>query len=168
MTIRSLIVARARNGGIGRDNEIPWHLPADLAHFKRTTLGHPVIMGRRTWESIGRALPGRRNLVVSRTPGFVAAGAEVVGSLSEAWKAVAGEAEAFVIGGAQLYAEALASADRIYLTEVEGEPAGDTFFPALDARGWRETPLGEHPADGRNPHAVRFLLLERVRAAAGG
>ena len=83
MTIRSLIVARARNGVIGRDNAMPWHLPADLAHFKRTTVGHPVIMGRRTWESIGRALPGRRNLVVSRSPGFVAPGAEVVGSLAE-------------------------------------------------------------------------------------
>lgn len=168
MTIRSLIVARARNGVIGRDNAMPWHLPADLAHFKRTTLGRPVIMGRRTWESIGHALPGRRNLVVSRTPGFIAAGAEVVGSLAEAWQAVAGADEAFVIGGAQLYAEALDSADRIYLTEVEGEPAGDTLFPALDGRGWRETLLGEHPADGRNPHAVRFLLLERVRPAAGG
>ena len=166
--IRSLIVARARNRAIGLGNAMPWHLPADLAHFKRTTLGHPVIMGRRTWESIGRALPGRRNLVVSRTPGYRAPGAEVVGSLAEAWQAVAGEAEAFVIGGAQLYAEALASADRLYLTEVEGEPAGDTFFPALDARAWRASPLGEHPADGRNPFAVRFLLLERVRPPAGG
>ena len=166
--IRSLIVARARNGAIGLANAMPWHLPADLAHFKRTTLGRPVIMGRRTWESIGRALPGRRNIVVSRAPGYRAEGAEVVGSLDEAWRAAAGADEAFVIGGAQLYAQALPDTDRIYLTDVVGEPGGDTFFPALDAREWRETLLGEHPADGRHAHALRFLLLERVRPAGRG
>ncbi len=166
--IRSLIVARARNGAIGIANAMPWHLPADLAHFKRTTLGRPVIMGRRTWESIGRALPGRRNIVVSGTPGFRAEGAEVVGSLAEAWRAVEGAEEAFVIGGARLYAEALPQADRIYLTDVAGEPAADTFFPALDPGQWRETPLGEHPADERHAFALRFLLLERVRPSGRG
>ena len=165
---RSLIVARARNGAIGLANAMPWHLPADLAHFKRTTLGHPVIMGRRTWESIGRALPGRRNIVVSRTPGFRAPGAEVVGSLAAAWEAVRDADEAFVIGGAQLYADALPQADRIYLTDMAGEVEGDTFFPALDARQWRETLLGEHPADERNRFALRFLLLERVRPPEAG
>jgi dihydrofolate reductase len=162
--LRSLIVARARNGAIGKDNGMPWHLPADFAHFKRTTLGRPVIMGRRTWESIGRALPGRRNIVVSRTPGWRAPGAEVVGSLDEAWRAVEGADEAFVIGGAQLYAEALPEADRIYLTEIAGEVDGDTFFPPLAPGQWRETVLGEHPADDRNRFALRFLLLERRRA----
>lgn len=166
--IRSLIVARARNGAIGLANAMPWHLPADLAHFKRTTLGHPVIMGRRTWESIGRALPGRRNIVVSRTPGFRAEGAQVVGSLAEAWRAAEGAEEAFVIGGARLYAEALAEAERIYLTDVAGEPGGDTFFPAIDPGQWRETLLGAHPADERNAYALRFLLLERVRPAVRG
>lgn len=146
---------------------MPWHLPADLAHFKRTTLGHPVIMGRRTWESIGRALPGRRNIVVSRTPGFSAAGAETVTSLAEAWRAVAGADEAFVIGGASLYAEALADADRIYLTDVVGDVEADTFFPDLAPGAWRETLLGEHPADERNRFALRFLLLERQRGIEG-
>jgi dihydrofolate reductase len=163
--LRSLIVARARNGAIGKDGGMPWHLPADLSHFKRTTMGNPVIMGRRTWESIGRALPGRRNIVVSRTPGFRAAGAEVVASLAEAWRAVADAPESFVIGGAQLYAQALPEADRIYLTQIAGEVEGDTFFPDLPAGQWRETVLGEHPADERNRFALRFLLLERDGAA---
>ncbi len=165
---RSLIVARARNGAIGLANAMPWHLPADLAHFKRTTLGHPVIMGRRTWESIGRALAGRRNIVVSRTPGFRAEGAQVVGSLAEAWRAAEGAEEAFVIGGARLYAEALPEAERVYLTDVVGEVAGDTFFPGLDPREWRETVLAEQPADERNPYALRFLLLERAAPSGRG
>jgi dihydrofolate reductase len=165
--IRSLIVARARNGAIGLANAMPWHLPADLAHFKRTTLGCPVIMGRRTWESLGRALPGRANIVVSRTPGYRAEGAQVVGSLAEAWQAAGAAPEAFVIGGARLYAEAMPGADRIYLTDVVGEVEGDTFFPAPAPGEWRETVLGEHPADGRNRFALRFLLLERLRPAGG-
>lgn len=166
--LKSLIVARARNGVIGKDNAMPWHLPADLAHFKRTTLGCPVIMGRRTWESIGRALPGRRNIVVTRRPGYAAPGAAVVGSLDAAWRAAGDATEAFVIGGAQLYAEALGQADRIYLTEVAGEFEGDTFFTAPDSSHWRESLLGEHPADERNRYALRFLLLERVRPSAAG
>ena len=165
--LRSLIVARARNGAIGKDNGMPWHLPADLAHFKRTTLGHPVIMGRRTWESIGRALPGRRNIVVSRTPGYRAPGADVVTTLTEAWRAAAGTDEAFVIGGAQLYADALPDADRIYLTDVVGELDGDTYFPVLAPEQWRETVLGEQPADESNRFALRFLLLERKRVPGG-
>ena len=159
--LKSLIVARARNGAIGKDNAMPWHLPADLVRFKRTTLGHPVIMGRRTWESIGRALPGRRNIVVSLTPGFQPPGAEVVASLAEAWRAVAGADEAFVIGGARLYAEALADADRIYLTDVVGEVEAETFFPDYQPGDWHETLLGEQPADERNRFALRWLLLER-------
>lgn len=161
--LRSLIVARARNGVIGRDNGMPWHLPADLAHFKRTTMGCPVIMGRHTWESIGRALPGRRNIVVSRTPGFHAEGAEVVTSLEDAWRAVSGASEAFVIGGAQLYAQALPEVDRIYLTDIAGEVPGDTLFPGLVPGQWQESLLGEHAADDRNPFALRFLLFQRER-----
>lgn len=159
--LRSLIVARARNGAIGKDNAMPWHLPADLAHFKRTTLGHPVIMGRRTWESLGRALPGRRNIVVSRTPGYRAPGAEVVGSLAEAWAEAGDAGEAFVIGGAQLYARALPEADRIYLTEIDGDVPADAYFPALAPGDWRESVLGEQAADERHRFALRFLLLER-------
>ncbi|MBL0143964.1 MAG: dihydrofolate reductase [Betaproteobacteria bacterium] len=165
--LRSLIVARARNGTIGKDSGMPWHLPADLAHFKLTTLGHPIIMGRRTWESIGRALPGRSNIVVSRTPGFAAPGARVLASLDDAWQAVAGADEAFVIGGAQLYADALPDADRVYLTDIAGEIEGDTFFPVLAPGEWRESVLGEHPADERNRFALRFLLLERQRVPSG-
>jgi dihydrofolate reductase len=161
--IRSLIVARAANGIIGKDNGMPWHLPADLAHFKRTTLGRPVIMGRRTWESIGRPLPGRRNIVVTRNAGFTAPGAEVVGSLEAAWLAVADSAEVFVIGGGQLYAEALPGADRIYVTEIGETIEGDTHFPDLDPRDWTETLLGEHAPDERNAYRLRFRLLERTR-----
>jgi dihydrofolate reductase len=163
--LKSLIVARARNGTIGKGNAMPWHLPADLAHFKRTTLGCPVIMGRRTWESLGRALPGRRNIVVSRTPGFLAPGAEVAASLADAWRLAEGAREAFVIGGAQLYAQALPEADRIYLTDVEGEVEGDTFFPEPDPADWRASLLGEHPADERHGFALKFRLLERRRPA---
>jgi dihydrofolate reductase len=161
--IRSLIVARAANGVIGKDNGMPWHLPADLAHFKRTTMGRPVIMGRRTWESIGRPLPGRRNVVVTRSAGFTAPGAEVVGSLEEAWRVVADAEEVFVIGGGQVYAEALPGADRVYLTEIGEAIDGDTRFPDLDPAEWRETALGEHAPDDRNAHRLRFRLLERVR-----
>ncbi len=146
---------------------MPWHLPEDLAHFKRTTLGHPVIMGRRTWESIGRPLPGRRNIVVSRTPGFRPPGAEAASSLEDAWRAAAGSDEAFVIGGAQLYAQALPQADRIYLTDIVAEVPGDTFFPDLEPGRWRETVLGECPADDRNRFALRFLLLERQAGSDG-
>jgi len=105
--IRSLVVARARNGVIGRDNQLPWRLPADLAYFKRVTMGHPVIMGRRTWESIGRALPGRHNIVVTRNPDYKAHGATVVASLDAAWRAAGAADEACVIGGTSLFAEAL-------------------------------------------------------------
>jgi dihydrofolate reductase len=163
--IRSLIVARARNGVIGRDNALPWHLPADLAHFRRTTLGHPVIMGRRTWESIGRPLPGRENLVVSRRAGYSAPGARVVQSLEEAWRTVAGAGEAFVIGGAGLYEAALPGADRIYLTEIEADVEGDTRFPALQEGDWIATIQGEHGADERNAFGMRFVLLSRRETA---
>lgn len=162
---RSLIVAMAANRVIGRGNALPWRLPADLAHFKRITMGRPVIMGRRTWESIGKALPGRRNIVVTRTPGFAAPGCEVVDSLAAAWRAAGAADEAFVIGGGALYEEALATADRIYLTEVEGEVEGDTRFPAFDRRGWRETELSRQPVDERHAHALRFVLLEREAPA---
>lgn len=158
---RSLVVARARNGVIGRSNALPWRLSADMAHFKRLTMGHPVIMGRRTHESIGRPLPGRMNILVSRTPGFSADGCLVVDSLEAAFAAAAPAGEAFVMGGAALYADALPSADRIYLTEVEADVDGDTSFPSLDPAQWMETLLGSHPADERNEYPVRFLRLDR-------
>jgi dihydrofolate reductase len=161
--LRSLIVAAAENGVIGRGNRLPWHLPADLAHFKRTTLGHPVIMGRRTWESIGKPLPGRRNIVVSRTPGFAAPGCEVAPDLATAYARSQDEPEVFVIGGTQLYEAALPGADRIYLTRVLASVEGDARFPDLRPDAWHEESLGEHAADERNAHGLRFVLLERKR-----
>ena len=160
--LHSLIVAMARNRVIGRDNALPWRLPADLAHFKRITMGHPVIMGRRTFESIGKPLPGRANIVVSRSPGFMAPGCEVAPSLEAAWRAADGAEEAFVIGDAALYESALPSADRIYLTEVDAEVEGDTRFPPFDRSRFRETELGAHARDERHAHSVRFVILERL------
>ena len=158
---RSLVVAMARNGVIGRSNKLPWHLPADLAHFKRTTMGAPVIMGRRTWESIGRALPGRSNIVVSSRPAFTAAGAVVVSSLQRAWEEAGDVREAFLIGGEQLYRHALPEADRIYLTEIDADIDGDVRFPAFDRDAWNETIVGTYAADERNPLSMRFLRLDR-------
>src|SRR5437868_13393993 len=119
MTLLTLIVAKARNGVIGRDNALPWRLPEDLAHFKRTTMGAPIIMGRKTWDSIGRPLPGRRNIVVSRNPALRIAGCDVASSLEEALRLCVGEEQVLLIGGAQLYAEALPSADRLGVAESD-------------------------------------------------
>ena len=164
--IRSLVIAQAANRVIGRDNRMPWHLPADLAHFKRVTMGRPVIMGRKTWESIGRALPGRLNIVITRSAGYAAAGATVVGSLEDAYRAAGNVDEVFIIGGGQIYAEAMAAADRIYLTEIATAVEGDTYFPAFDRSQWRESLMGEHAPDEKNAHPLRFLLLERQAAPA--
>ncbi|CAB3781696.1 hypothetical protein LMG28138_01288 [Pararobbsia alpina] len=140
MTHLILIVARARNGVIGRDNQLPWHLPEDLKYFKRTTMGAPVIMGRKTHESIGRPLPGRRNLVVTRDASRRFNGCETVGSLEEAISRCEqdGMAEAFLIGGAQLYLEGLERADRLLVTEIDLDVAGDAVFPAPDPAVWYE------------------------------
>ena len=159
--IRSLVVARARNGVIGRDNRLPWRLPADLAYFKKVTMGHPIIMGRRTWESIGRPLPGRLNIVVSRNPDYVAAGATVVGSLEEAWRAAGPAKEACVIGGTSLFEEALPVADRIHLTEVEADVPGDTWFPEFDRTAFTEREVARQPRDERHEHPFRIVVLER-------
>jgi dihydrofolate reductase len=165
--IKSLVVARARNGVIGRDNRLPWRLPGDLAYFKRVTMGHPIIMGRRTWESIGKALPGRRNIVVSRNPEYRAEGAVVVGSLTEAWRAAGDAEEACVIGGTSLFAEALPQADRIHLTEVEADVPGDTFFPPFERGQWEEREVARQPRDERHEHPFRIVVLERRAGATG-
>ena len=158
----SLIAAVATHGVIGRDGALPWHLPADLARFKALTMGHHLIVGRRTWDSIGRALPGRRMVVVSRgTPELPA---EVVraGSLAEALALAeaAGEDEAFVGGGAALFAEALPRADRLYLTRVLADVPGDVFLPPIDEGRWREVAREHHPADARHDHPFVFVTLE--------
>jgi dihydrofolate reductase len=158
----SLIVARARNGVIGRANGLPWRLPEDLAHFKRATMGHPVVMGRRTWESIGRPLPGRRNVVVTRTPGWQADGAEVAGSLDEALAACGAVDDVFVIGGAALYATALSRADAVLVTEIDRDIDGDTFFPPLDPAAWIEVARDPRPASG--PDALPFAFVRYERA----
>jgi len=155
------VVAAARNGVIGRDGGLPWRLPADLQHFKRLTLGHPVLMGRRTWESLGRPLPGRTNLVLTRAEGYVAPGATVVHSLDEAL-AVAGPVPVLmVIGGAELYRQCLPRAAVLHLTEVHADVEGDTRFPAWDRAAFRETWREEHAPDDRHAHAYAFVRYER-------
>jgi dihydrofolate reductase len=161
---RSLVVAMARNRVIGRDNALPWRLPADLAHFKRVTLGHPIVMGRRTFESIGKALPGRKNIVLTHDASFVAPGCSVVSSLEEAWKAAGDADEVSVIGGSSLFRDSLPIADIIHLTEVEADVPGDTYFPPFDRSEWNETEVARHPADERHAYPMRFLRLERRRA----
>lgn len=158
----SLIVAMAKNRVIGNNNRMPWHLPADFVYFKRITTGHPVIMGRKTFESIGRPLAGRRNIVVSRNATFCADGVEVVNSLEAAIKACHGE-DAFVIGGASLYAEALPRVERIYITEVDASPEGETRLPLIDKKDWREVARERREVDEKNRYAMEFVVLERTR-----
>lgn len=157
----SVVVARDRNGVIGRDGDLPWHLPDDLKRFRAITMGKPIVMGRRTHESIGRPLPGRRNVVLSRRRGYEAAGCEVFPSLDAALAAL-DEPEIMVVGGAALYAEALPRAGRLYLTEVDAEVEGDVRFPVLDERDWQTVGDEAHAADERHAHAFRFRVLERV------
>jgi dihydrofolate reductase len=161
-----LVVARARNGVIGKDGAMPWHLPADLKRFKAMTVGKPVIMGRKTFESIGKPLPGRHNIVLTRDRGWRADGVTVAANLAEAIAAAgldprARAEEIMIIGGAQIYAEALPSATRIELTEIDAEPEGDTVLPPFDPARWRETAREAHPAaEGRPGHA--FVTLNRI------
>lgn len=156
-----LIAAVARNGVIGRDNALPWRLKADLARFRALTLGHPVLMGRKTWESLGRPLPGRRNLVLTRQPGHVAQGAEVFASPDAALAAVAGARRVFVIGGAEIYRALLPRADTLLLTEVDAEVEGDARFPAFARAHFREISRERHPADADNEYAVEFVEYRR-------
>jgi dihydrofolate reductase len=158
---KSLVVAMARNRVIGRDNALPWRLPAELAHFKRVTMGHPIIMGRRTYESIGKPLPGRMNIVVSRNRGVAAPGCVVVASLEDAYAAAGDAEEVSIIGGTSLFEAALPTADCIHLTEVEADVAGDTWFPEFDRGQWRETEVERHAADDRHAYPFRILRLDR-------
>lgn len=154
-----LVAAVAANGVIGAKGRMPWHLPEDLRHFKALTLGHPVIMGRRTWESIGKPLPGRENIVVSRRAGFDAPGASVASSLGAALALCAGEAVVFVIGGGELYRESLPLAHGLVLTEIQRDFEGDTRFPDWDRAPWRETQRKpQAAADGLR---FDFVLYER-------
>jgi dihydrofolate reductase len=146
MTRITIIAAVGRNGVIGRDGRMPWHLPDDFAHFKAATLGHALVMGRRTFESIGRALPGRRTIVITRDPGWHHSDVEVAHSFEEALSLAGVADEVFVAGGSEVYAAALPFAQRMLLTEVDAEPEGDIHFPDVDRRQWRET--SRDPRDG--------------------
>ena len=162
-----LVVARARNGVIGLQNKMPWYLPADFAHFKKTTLGKPIVMGRKTFESIGRPLPGRTNIVVTRNQGWQAEGILVTHSLQQALAVAGAEAkregvhEVMLIGGASLYEQALPLADKVVLTEVHAEVEGDAYFPDLFAQGWVEQTRTFYQADANNVYD--FAVLELVR-----
>ena len=168
----SLIVAMAKNRTIGLDGAMPWHIPEDLKFFKRVTMGHPVIMGRKTYQSIGAALPGRTNIVVTRNKDFEAADADVVHDLSEAltkakateelWRPDGGREEIFVIGGADIYGQALPEAQRIYMTEVHQELPGDAFFPELAEGEWKETDRQDRDPETPGGSAYSLVILDRV------
>lgn len=162
MTV-SAIVAIARNLAIGKDNQIPWYLPADLQYFKQTTLHRHVIMGRRSFESIGRPLPKRVNVVVTRDPFFVATGCVVVHSVEEALSLAAQnqEEEVFIIGGGEIYRRSWPYLDRVYVTEVEADVEGDVFFPKISEEEWTLVSSESHPADEKNSVPYTFKVLER-------
>lgn len=161
--ILGLVAAIADNGVIGLENRLPWHLPADLAHFKQLTLDKTIVMGRRTWESLPGLLPRRRHIVLSRDPAFRPQGCLVADSLDAAMVAAGPVPELLIVGGAALYAEALPRADRLYLTLVHAAIDGDTRFPNWDPADWQEVSRNTRPADERNPYAMTFLELHRVR-----
>ena len=155
----SMIVARSRNHVIGRNNQMPWKISADLQFFKRVTMGHPVIMGRKTWESIGRPVPGRRNIVVSRNANYPLTGAELVGSLDEALNSLSEFPRVFVIGGEQLFTQAFDKADRLYITEIDLDiDDGDTFFEVPNASEWKEV---ERTPGSEGNITFSFITLER-------
>jgi dihydrofolate reductase len=162
MSRLSLIVAMARNRVIGVDNTLPWHLPEDLKHFKALTMGHHIIMGRKTYDSIGRPLPGRTTVIVTRDPGYTMAGCLVAHSLDEAVRLSEGDDEAFFVGGSSLYEQALPLADRLYITEIQADYLGDAHFPEFDRQEWRECSREGHI--GTDGLAFDFVVHDRVRS----
>jgi dihydrofolate reductase len=157
----SLLVAMGKNRVIGANNAIPWHLPNELKLFKTLTMGHHIVMGRKTYESISRLLPGRTTVIVTRQRDYAVPGAIVTHSIEEALEACGGDNEIFVIGGADLFRDTLPIADRIYLTIVDAEPAGDTFMPEFDMAEWREVSAQSFATDEKHAHAYRAIVLER-------
>ena len=157
----SIIVAMDDNQLIGKDNALPWHLPADLGYFKKTTTGKTVLMGRKTHESIGRPLPNRRNVVVSRNTDFEAEGCEVVDSIDAALALAKDDDEVMVMGGASFYEQMLPSADRLYITQIEGKYEGDAYFPNFDRSEFIEISRESHVPDEKNRHTYHFTVLER-------
>lgn len=157
----SIIVALAENRVIGIENRLPWHLPGDMKWFRRHTLGKPILMGRKTFESLGRPLPERHNIVITGDATYQAPGATVVHSIAEAMHAAGNVPEVMIIGGESFYRQMLPQADRLILTLVHAAVDGDAWFPAFDWDEWREVERGDHPADDSNPYAFSFLILER-------
>jgi len=157
----SLIVARAENGVIGRANDLPWSLPADLKHFKALTTGHTIIFGRKTYQSVGRPLPNRRIIVVTRATAYTPGGVDIAHSLEEAFAKASGETEVFVGGGQEIYRAALPRATRVYLTQVRADIEGDVYFPALDGSEWTLSQSEHHEPDERNPFAYSFEVWDR-------
>jgi dihydrofolate reductase len=159
----SLIAAMSENRVIGIYNKLPWHLPADLRHFRRLTTGHPVIMGRRNYESIGKPLPNRTNIVVTRNPDYRAAGCLVTHSLDDAMNSAGNDSEIFIIGGAEIYRQAFDRANRIFITLIHARIEGDTYFPEFEGPPWREISRERHERDENNPYSFSFLIYERSR-----
>ena len=161
--IKSIIVAKADNDVIGKDNKLVWHMPNDLKHFKNTTMGHHIIMGRKTFESQKKPLPGRTSIVITRNKDFKAEGCLIVHSLEDAYEIGLQnrQEEVFILGGAEIYTIALDSADKIYLTEIKAEFDGDTWFPKIDYSKWVETKRENFEADEKNPHPYSFVELIR-------
>ncbi|HMK13509.1 MAG TPA: dihydrofolate reductase [Burkholderiales bacterium] len=157
----SIIAAMARNRVIGKGNRIPWRLPGEQQIFKKVTMGHHMVMGRKTYESLNRLLPGRTTVIVTRNPNYKVAGAIVVNTLQQAISACGSDEEVFIIGGAHLFELALPLADRIYLTTVQAEIAGDTIMPDFDLTGWKEISRQEFKADGKNPYDYHFSIYQR-------
>ena len=162
MPLVSILVATDERGAIGRDGGLPWHLPNDLKRFKALTMGKPIVMGRKTWDSIGRPLPGRQNIVITRQAGYAAAGVTIVRSLAAALAAAGKAEEVCVIGGAEIYRLALPMTERIHLTRIHATVPADTFFPELDPQEWREAGREPHPADDRHAYAYSFIELQRA------
>lgn len=164
-----MIVAVAENGVIGRNNQLPWYLPEDLKYFKRVTMGKPIVMGRKTFESIGRPLPGRTNIIVTRSTDYCADGIKVVNSVNDAIKladdvaVLDGSSELMVIGGAQLYADILPVTDRLYFTEVHADVDGDAFFPAIIREEWKEVAREKFLAERPNGYDYSFVVLDRLK-----
>ena len=165
----SMIVATAQNRVIGRDNALPWYLPNDLKYFKQTTLGKPVIMGRKTYESIGKPLPGRTNIVITRQTDYLPEGVKVVHSVAEARDLaesvclIDGQEEAMIMGGAEIYTLALPDADRLYLTEVHADVDGDAYFPEYDKTEWQQISREDFSAEGPNPYNYSFVVYDKKR-----
>jgi dihydrofolate reductase len=170
----SLIAALSDNRIIGRDNKMPWHLPRDLKYFKHVTMGKPIVMGRKTFDSVGKPLPGRTNIVVTRQSAWQMHGVHVVHSLGEAMAfaqrlpLIDGNEEVMVIGGAQIYREVLPQAHRLYLTQIHAHFEGDAFFPEIREDEWKEVGREDHQADPTNPYDHSFIVLDRVTEPRAG